>query len=1788
MVHVPFTANYATDASEVPGGTGIVLLKSASRLHALSLRDGATVWSCKPVAAHVCFQPDSDESDEEDEEDGEDAESTAHLSTYCLDASRGLVWGVFGRAILPISLADGQFVGGTVKEQTADDPHLNKDLSDLSAEELLFNDAPKQFATQRCNAALVQDVAIPQVLSGGSKSKRVKGAFIPECESKVGDIILVPGVTAKDDLIVVSGGTAGLYAVRPTGRPAWCYYPLWGGSSPEQRPEITAARQRRAEEDVDEVYPHQGLQNFQVATVPGGGRYLVGAQDTRSIMCLNPDTGQELWSVEVCKAIDPGNSSRLQAQLKHQKLEESSQELCPFFGALQVLPSHGIVIYMSEVGSFGLWRIATGEHIMSVCSGLMRRAIDFFSLVTLEHAPGTYATEWKSIPLSSRTGGMPCWNSGEVTQRELCATLCLRDSTDQTLMGLELLLPDVQDDDDDDDDSDSDIEINLMSTAWKPDLIYARRDSEGVPYVLCPRWQARGRNSSVHSDSIVGTPEGGLIIGKDKGDIEVWNVTRASARWAKRQTGGDARRAQLVRWDSTPAEYDAAKVEARKQAAQGASTTGNGSIFIHSAAGASSSTAKAAPLAAGAGQGAAAHQRRKNKSEQADLSDFDIYTVMHLPTLRSIISWHGDGFVRRWDECTGQLLAAEQLPGDNASTKHKPVLVHVSKDAPVLVYCMAVKFVACLVAVRAVELDMVFCIPLLPGYEEPPNLSLQTINWDDQAGLSAVLGLKLDAAGTDDAEPGLVDVAAESGHPPEQVQLWGRSVRRSRDEMEKIREVPPRVLLQVAISAQQMRAAVQRRQSLQECGPPRVNAHSTGQQLHGDISASGTAVESIANIPLAASVSTQGTDCSTEEGCEGAGFISHGTSEHIVKRTLMVKAHFWLQDSIVVQQGRVILGVTNSTIFSMHAHEGAVQWSWHIAEDKDAVSLAANCLNCHAFGVSDCELTVQVLRGSDSADVFYAECSLLVKQTQEVDGLAAPKAASGAGDMSDTHFVLMAVDALSRRVLGACCVRKSNTKTFVASNGSVVVVTEAGVGVSLLHPRTLLPMTEHPYEFSGRPQHVRMVFNSGALPGAGELPSHLMVFGADGQLVGMPVGSFLGPLHLSPQIDLSELLLVPEGIMRQIGGIMFYVGLALALVLVLVDFVQMASFAFATATPPSLQGTASTLRQFQALGMLGVSVDFKSVFWGVAGVLVVFFALTGISEHVEEFVFRRKEDSRIGLLWTALTVVVQLMTSVAVIPLTRVLVGVFDCLPNDSGAEVMWNAVAPERVRCFSGEHVPYVVVGSLLLLVYFPLTLRLLMVRNDLSRIELDLAAPWDCSGDDRSAPQRLHVLSKTASIFGVCQAVAKLLAGVIYVLFGARFPGWSAGAVVVLGVLVLCAGVFSPPYHYNMMNRMRTALDAGVLWTYVVAAVAVFVLRSDEGDVATGGVTDLVLSFLPAGILLVIPLVYALQWQRKAPLKTSQSHIGSAVAVSAAADTARSKNRSARNGNGKTHAAGSSAKVHTPDATSATKGHSQSVSVPNFTQNMSAQQKHVDPSQIAVEISAQGTPAEATTHADSANPLASGAMVVSRESMEAAAAGIAQAHPEDIEAGAATRRQVLPCGGEITNNVTLGDLAAVVQLATRPKLRWQYMMQVGPEQDSDTESDTDDDDDSDGGSSEGSDAEEGSAVSAAGGYADDDGDGGSSEGSDAEEGSAVSVHGRGTSCTESAAAESSHVSFRAGQAASAATPSGSRVGRMNVSAAVRVIAVRLGGSGDASSVDMHPRRRARVGKSLGSETSV
>ena len=454
----------------------------------------------------------------------------------------------------------------------------------------------------------------------------------------------------------------------------------------------------------------------------------------------------------------------------------------------------------------------------------------------------------------------------------------------------------------------------------------------------------------------------------------------------------------------------------------------------------------------------------------------------------------------------------------------------------------------------------------------------------------------------------------------------------------------------------------------------------------------------------------------------------------------------------------------------------------------------------------------------------------------------------------------------------------TGAKFEMAASGALVAVSDPRTGVSLFSASDLALRTQHPFAFTGVPS--RLVFmetptaggccgccrpgNAGLAGSASSVtaPSHLVVLGTGGEVMPVYLQEFLGPLRISSQTEWGEAQ-EAKGIKRFAAIHGPRVAAYLSAIGMLVNFVQMIGFAFQSAVPTEMEDSAETIDSVQAVGV--DFFDFLALFFSVIALVAVFLLMLMCSERVEAWFFLNSGKPLPLLTWKAMSTLASLMTGTLLIPVMRTLAAAVDC--TDVGGKLVWDAHGNGSVECFVGSHLVYVVLAGIALALYMPVVVRLLRVDSDLAGLEIDLARPWDWTGDDQSELALEHFLSPKRSYYPVVQAVAKALASIVFTLFGQQRPLLASGTVIVLGLVLMAVGVLSPPFHYAGATQLGTALDAGITWTYVTSFVATYVITNAGGASEVDSTTSLILTITPGGILLVLPLALALQaWWGKA----------------------------------------------------------------------------------------------------------------------------------------------------------------------------------------------------------------------------------------------------------------------------------------------------------------------------------
>ena len=1212
--------------------------------------------------------------------------------------------------------------------------------------------------------------------------QRLPSPVLPRFD-EVSEALVLETNTPGEPRLIIAGFNGGLYAWDANMRPMWQYYLERDGAA---RP---AGFKPKRIGKYDAPHDDETLTAFRRLLVLEEEHMLVGMDDDSSIHCLFLGKNAEgstkrKWTVKV----------------------EDMGLTDAFLDKLAYLPGRGQLLVATEEGSVAGLLATDGGLTFSVQQSLLRGQTTSCTLVP--HAPGTTVQRALRQPrpahvhtLTEADDATCPWDSSQPAQGyELFASVVLSSDIFGAVMTLEILGPagsanvaPVQA---------KDIANPLVGAA-----VPGGSPPTGEPGAVqqigmlqaVPQWLGKSRSAEYSEKCILSVPDAGMVIvGKDRGEIEAWNITSGAQADAKAVNGPKA--SAFLRWQKFAMDY--AHIAAPWE------------LAVDGPVAAPVAVTQPPPAATGSGaaaggsdddddeeeeEGGGGRSARKAKAQIEDLSDFDVAVGVVAPKAGLVLTLHGSMHVRAWTAATGQLAWVRHFGDDDTLAPYKDnfhavVFTPTGSEQELCAFNMELDEVPYLVIVDTRSGQMVQATALTSKPETAH--CAQSLHYLQDRGC-LVVSYELDV-------PEMEEIDDEDEAEREARQ----------DEFNR----KPVVLFTVQAPGSGSAAAGAGAGGLGSLSPEELKK---GRLPKGNPAADPAIIHRLL----------------LEKHGVGAGVVLDTTS------------------------GMAIIPSYDSAVTGLSISEGAVAWQY-------MYSLAAQ----RAYPHPEHKIF------SWSSTHFIPEQGRLLGLLSGSAKYDAPPE-SRAETMSD-GALLVCLDVKTGFETGRVMLDVPASNVEIASSDSLIAVVQAGVGVSLRRASNLQLLHEYPYEFSGVPALMAFVQANKAFccdfggsiiekggpvkPGqgaAGTLPRHLLILGTGGEAVSLDVAGYLGPLHASPQVDLAELTLEPPGLKQTLGVVMPTVQMYIALVLLVVDFLQMVAFAFSDAAkvPPGQEDAQSTLSSVQGFG-LDITVGFSEVFITVVVFVLLFLITISFSERIEAWAFVNKESTNAQLAWQGMTFLAKLMTSILLIPITRVLVTAFDC--TEVGGKLTWDGEPGQGVVCYEGSHMVLAILGGVTLLLYFPLVVRLILVGNDLSGVELDLVRFWDWSGDDRSDPPREHFLSERNSYYGPVQAFVKLLASILSVLLGAQQAVAATLLVVLLGVGLLITSLVSPRYYYASASKLRTALDAGVLWTYVCSFVATAVIQGGA-DVSNAGLNAF-LTYLPAVILLIVPAVLFWQWQR------------------------------------------------------------------------------------------------------------------------------------------------------------------------------------------------------------------------------------------------------------------------------------------------------------------------------------
>jgi len=1437
----------------------------------LDMRQGDQVWTSEPYRWQESAPID----------DSDLFEKHCWIHDAALDAAKQHLWCSFGQHALPMNAVTGEWLQHRARRVWHDTRGLDEDQTSVDVMHFMLRDVfddITQFAQDEPND---DDTEVARFRIAPKETFGAHILFIPAQDD----------IPDSQDTVVVAGNLRGLFAAHAsTGKHAWVHYPFWKCSTAD----ILADREAAFQSSVV-PYSSKPVVSMQYCTVSNGPgadmpreRCLVLIRSNWNAYCISVDTGVERWRVSISAALgQPSFEDDATFGFTEIKWVSNQPPAAP--KTLHISPERDLVTVVTPDGRMVFWRLGSGEHVASFTGGLFSGPQLGPESLHVDHPAGTQLSLWESALPDELDILQPSWNTDKPkVKRPAIFTLGIKHEYGDAMTKLTVLTEPG---------AGGDAElfpiVPHISTAPEPwtkqphqaeRLVADGLHGCGLFIAVDGFYRARSSTRSLvlTEQIVIGHMRTLLMVASD-GVMTLWRLPEdkapgknAALNDPSHDDGGAAAAAPTelpattssavpavkasILWRRTFKHYAPFKsqycnpnyMRSIDRTYVSEHNSPSGQQTGAAVASNSDGDGKAVPSSSGTnalpGSAGSTPPERSERELRPQVEDNRFgqrisraCLVQEGKQLFTISSGERHHTMRLWDVITGELLKVFSSPQSAQLISNLRILT--IPDEPSLVLFASHDTgnrTLMLHMVRGSDLNTMLWLPIAPS-------NAVSVETDLQHAMLYIPGFGYISNVLASFEPRRymlrddIPVSEQVGGGQSALDAWKGDIEHmSRDDIAKFGRTPVTVGFSFVLRETAVCAAEA------DLRTPSLPYSMREQHMDGDLSHS---------MPVALPM----------KHVENIAFLdaTAGTLPYIAGRFM--------------SQGE--------PMSLCPSYPSAESWVAAVYAVGTRALLMTNCaLGVFYNSYTSFDLAKAAFR-DESPRPFLAFTWASVQVTSKSPKnlfVVTPVLRQGQASPTSSLITLLECETCPGCSDKPRFVYKMSTEVpslvnslFFSEETDVIAGVVPGEGIWLLDGRTMQPIKSFIYPFEGSVDTIELVDSSkpATILDADVADHHrkrMYILGTDGQVRDVILAEFFGRMSMARVVDLVENEEAAATGQVDITGWLFYIRIISGLLLILLDFLQMVSFAFSAATPPSLDSTAESVKQFQALGTIGVDVNFKLVYWLCVGVLAAFFAVFGTSEMIEEYAFRRQENVVVQTIWTVVTVAVQLMTTVAVVPLVRVLSGAFDCIPSSAEVEGLpWNAVSGQK--CFEGDHFVFLVLSILLLGLYLPVVIRLLLVGNDLTRVELLLSAPWDWSQDDRSEPPREHVLSLASSRFGPAQALVKLFASIIYVLGGTRFTIGSSTLVLLLGVALMVVSFREPPYYNQTMNHVRSALDAGVVWTYLVAVAASIVLDGDA-TVESGSATDITLTVLPVLILVVLPVAFLVRRARLVEKCTKQ----------------------------------------------------------------------------------------------------------------------------------------------------------------------------------------------------------------------------------------------------------------------------------------------------------------------------
>ena len=182
-----------------------------------------------------------------------------------------------------------------------------------------------------------------------------------------------------------------------------------------------------------------------------------------------------------------------------------------------------------------------------------------------------------------------------------------------------------------------------------------------------------------------------------------------------------------------------------------------------------------------------------------------------------------------------------------------------------------------------------------------------------------------------------------------------------------------------------------------------------------------------------------------------------------------------------------------------------------------------------------------------------------------------------------------------------------------------------------------------------------------------------------------------------------------------------------------------------------------------------------------------------------------------GLIWRGTSFICWLMTAIMFIPVIRTFTNVYRCVDVPVLGAVLQ---ADNTIQCWNASHLMYTIPAAVGLLLFIFISIRLIRVLNDLSRVAVFFWVNWRFDEPDVT---KVHIASKRSSAYTITQSLAAVVLLALSIFGQDQTPlAVSATFLGITSFLIVTGFIWLPYWRYDSIAALLIVFDVG--WKYLI----------------------------------------------------------------------------------------------------------------------------------------------------------------------------------------------------------------------------------------------------------------------------------------------------------------------------------------------------------------------------------